>query len=259
MLQSSQEIFNAVIASALLMIMLVTIILFATAKYFRKQQAYQEIENLLRKQELQSAYATIEGRESERKRIAEDLHDSMGSILHSLRIYSDLIMENSPNEETQRLAGKLSELTEQTANETRRISHELGASTLKHMGLQEPIQQLCQAIRDSQKVEVISTVSVQSSLANELTLNIYRVVQELLTNTLKHAKATKIRLELAEIANDYLSLIFEDNGQGFDAASVKAGMGLQNLRARVERFQGTITFDSNPTHGTTVIIEIPLR
>jgi signal transduction histidine kinase len=227
-------------------------------KLIKRKIDYQQIESLLKKEELKSAYATLEGQESERKRIAEDLHDNMGSMLASLRLYSDLLQEKANDPEMQRLAGKVAELTEQTASETRRISHELNLSSLKLIGLKVPIEQLCQAIQEARKIEVEQSVTVQANLPGELSINIYRIVQELLTNTLKHARATHVRLELTQVANDYLSLIFEDNGQGFDPALVKAGMGLQNLRARVDRFRGTISIDSSPVRGTTTIIEIPL-
>jgi two-component system, NarL family, sensor kinase len=250
-----------VIGSFTIMALIFSFVLFIylyQKKISQKQQAFQQIEALLKKQELKFAYASIEGRESERKRIAEDLHDNMGSILASLRLYSDLIKEKSTDTEMIRISTKLSELTEQTANETRRISQELSDSSIKHLGVQEPIYQLCEAITQSQKLTVKANVNIQASLATELSFNIYRIVQELLTNALKHAKATTATLELSQIGNEYVSLIFGDNGQGFDQETVRSGMGLQSLNARVERFNGTIRIESKKGAGTNTIIEIPL-
>lgn len=259
MLQSSQEIFNAVIGSAFLMIVLVTIILVATAKYFRKQRSYIAIETLLKKQELNSAYAMIQGQEEERKRIAEDLHDSIGGLLATLRMYSDLLHEKETHPDTKELSGKIAELSELAAEETRRISHHLGSGLLKNFGLSTSLLQLCEVVKKSHHLTVSATLDLQKEPDGHLSINIYRIVQELFTNTLKHARATTVRIEVTEIEDDYLSIIFEDNGAGFDTTQTPTGMGLQNIKARIERFQGILTIDANAQRGTTVIIEIPLH
>ena len=263
-MESAQEVsYESIVMLATSMVFvlvfaIITFIYLFQRKLIKRRIDYQQIESLLKKQELKTAYATMDGQETERKRIAEDLHDNMGSMLASLRMYTDLLKEKATDADLQRLAGKVAELTEQTATETRRISHELSVSSLKLIGLKAPIEQLCQAIQEARQIEVEHSVLVQANLPGDLSINLYRIVQELLTNTLKHARASHVRLELTQVANDYLSLIYEDNGQGFDPASVKAGMGLQNLRARVDRFRGTISIDSSPARGTTIIIEIPL-
>lgn len=242
----------------MLVFAIVSFIYLFQRKLIKRKIAYNEIESLLKKQELRSAYASMEGQENERKRIAEELHDNMGSLLASLRIYTDLLREKSLDPETQRLATKVAELSELTAVETRRISHELSTQSLKYLGLKVPIEELCRSISETQKIEVSASVMVQVELSSELTLNIYRIVQELITNTLKHAKATHVRLELTQVSNNYLSLIYEDNGHGFDLTIIKAGMGLHNLKARVERFEGSVSIESSINKGTTVIIEFPL-
>jgi two-component system, NarL family, sensor kinase len=237
---------------------LISFIYLYQRKMLKRQIAFRQIESLLKKQELKLTYATIEARESERKKIAEDLHDNMGSLLSSLRLYSDLLREKSGDGELQRIAGKLSELTEQTANETRRISHDLSTNVLQHVGIAEPIRQLGLAITESQKLDVTTIVAIETQPASEMALNIYRIVQELFTNTLKHANATRARLELTQIGNQYLSLIFEDNGKGFDTGEMKEGLGLISLKARVERLRGNVMISSDRSKGTAVIIEIPL-
>jgi signal transduction histidine kinase len=229
-------------------------------KLFRKQKAYQEIEKLLKKEELKSAYALMEGGEQERKRIAEDLHDNLGSILATLRMYADTFLEQEKPAELQLVAQKIGLLTEQAAEETRRISHNLDSGLLKHFGLKLALTQLCEAINASRKITVDAVLDITQEVEGELSLNAYRITQELFSNTLKHARASKVRLELTQIPGEYLSLIFEDNGKGFSPRnSSSKGLGLQHLQARVDRFNGEITIESTENIGTTIIIEIPLQ
>lgn len=225
-------------------------------KMIRKQLAYVQIEKLLQKQELNSAYSLIEGREEERKKIAEDLHDSLGSLLAALRMYSDLLMEQSEEPEVKRLAERMSDLAAQTASEARRISHDLD-SGIKNFGLEAAIRKLMDTVRDGQRMEVLTTVDLSENINDKMSLNLYRIVQELVNNTLKHARATLIRLELSCIGHEYISLIFEDNGVGFNPDSATRGLGLRHIQTRVDRFKGTVTIDARPGRGTTCIIEIP--
>lgn len=247
------------IGMLLLTVAIVFFIYLFQRKILKKQIAYREIESLLKKQELQSAYALIQGQEQERKRIAEDLHDSIGGLLATLRMYSDLLQEKEITTELKDLTSKISELSELAAEETRRISHDLGSGILMHFGLATSLQQLCEVIQKSHHLEIQTTLDIQNEPDSTLSVNMYRIVQELFTNTLKHAHATKVRLEITEIENEYLTIIFEDNGSGFDVDSWSDGMGIQNIKTRAERFQGTVTIDSNVERGTTVIIEIPFQ
>lgn len=228
-------------------------------KLLNKQVAFQQIEKMLKKEELKSAYALIEGGEKERKRIAEDLHDNLGSLLATLRMYTDTFLEKEKPAHLHSIAEKIGKIAEQAAEETRRISHNLDSGLLKHFGLQVALMQLCEAINQSEKVKVEAFINIDQELEGEVSLNVYRIIQELFSNTLKHSRATKIRIEITQIPNEYMSLIFEDNGKGFDTKqALSKGIGLQHLHARVQRFNGELTIESNENIGTTVIIEIPM-
>ncbi len=256
------DLVTLIAGTAAMLMMTLALVTFAFVfqrKLIKKQQAYQQIEKTLQKQELKSAYLLIEGREVERKRIAEDLHDNLGSILATLRLYSDLLVEKNTDPETKRLAERISLLTEQTATEARRISHNLSAGAIEQAGLKPPVEQLCEAIRQSHRLQIDTSIDVTTRLSGEITLNVYRIIQELFTNTLKHARATHVRLEISEIKGDYLSLIFEDNGIGFDASQPATGIGLQTIRARLDRIQGSLTIDASKNKGTTAIIEVNLK
>jgi len=172
-------------------------------------------------------------------------------------MYSDLLLEIRDPTEVRAYANKLSALTEQTAIETRRISHNLDSGFLRNFGLRNALGRLIDAIAASQRLEIKSVIELHHEPENELSINIYRIVQELFNNTLKHANASHVRLECTQIPDEYLSIIFEDNGKGFDLGGVKEGIGIQNIRTRVERFHGQVHFHSSENRGTTCIIEIP--
>jgi two-component system, NarL family, sensor kinase len=252
-----------VLGSSMILTLITAIILFIylyQKKMNRKQAAFREIEKMLKREELKSAYALIEGGEKERKRIAEDLHDNLGSLLATLRMYTDTFLEKDKSGDLQNIAQKISMIAEQAAQETRRISHNLDSGLLKHFGLEVALMQLCETINISEKIKVDAFIDIHQSLDGDLSLNIYRIVQELFSNTLKHARASKVRVEVTQIHNEYLSLIFEDNGKGFNSKNIPPnGIGLQHLQSRVHRFNGELTIDSNENIGTTVIIEIPFQ
>jgi len=255
------DLVSLVLGTSGMLVMLMAIIAFAflfQRKLIKKERAYREIEKLLQKQELKSAYAIIEGQEDERRRIASDIHDNMGSMLATLKIYSDLIVGQPQDIEMKRLNTKINEIAETLTDEVRKISHSLDASTLKNFGLQAAIEQLCEAIRDSGKVQVVSFIDLNNQVDGETSLHIYRIVQELFTNTLKHANASSVRSEITQ-TKDYLSIIHQDNGIGFDTAAPQSdSMGLQNIRSRVGKLNGEFKIQSS-SDGSTFIIEIPLK
>jgi len=229
-------------------------------RLYKKQNEFRDIEKLLKKEELKSAYAMLDGEEKERKRIAEDLHDNLGSLLSTLRIYVDSLLDKVINTDVQATATRIGDLAEHAAEETRRISHNLDTGLLKHFGLKTSLVELCKAISLSEKIRAEALVDISQELSSELSVNIYRMIQELFSNTLKHARATEVRLEVTQIPGEYLNLIFEDNGKGFSKKDQKQkGVGLLHMESRVKRFNGELTIESGENIGTTVIIEIPLN
>src|SRR5258708_4255337 len=177
------DLVTLVLGTASMLIMLVAIILFALLfqkKLIKKERAYRDIEKLLQKQELQSAYVLIQGQDEERKRIASDVHDNLGSLLATLKIYSDLVIKKPAVEEIDRLNEEINELIAMLTTEVRKIAHSLDSSTLKNFGLTAAIEQLCEAITNSGKIKITSIIDVQQPPGDsETLLNLYRIVQEL--------------------------------------------------------------------------------
>ncbi len=252
----SQEAY-LILGTSSMVVMMMAIIWFVyiyQRKLAARAKAYAEIEKLMQEQALQSAYSVIEGQDLERKRIAAELHDNIGSLLATLKIYSDLSISNP--EEGERLNGKINTLSEQLSNEVRKLSHKLDFRTLSGFGFPVAVAQLCEAISVSGKLNATSFIDLQKKLNDTVSLNLYRIIQELFTNTLKHADASKARVEVTAIDNE-LTLIYEDNGKGFNVQQATAGMGMQNIQQRAHLINGRLTFDSGE-RGTTCIIELEL-
>jgi len=227
-------------------------------KLIKRKLEYQKIEDLLKKQELQSAYALIEGQETERKRIAQDLHDSLGSMLVTLNMYADSLIGKGGKKEVKQLAEKISDTTKQATEETRRISHNLDTGILTHFGLEAAINDLVNAITKIKPINVICHVHMPDTVNKEIVINLYRIIQELINNTLKHANANKIHIELSQISHEYISLIYDDNGVGFDTTTKGNGMGLTNIASRIETIGGSLQIESKINKGSSFIIEIPI-
>ncbi len=261
-MDGSNELDNAFIlisgslAMVLMAFMLILMAYLFQRRLIRKQKAYRDIEKVLQSQELKSAYSLIEGQEQERKRIATDIHDNVGNLMATLKIYSDLVLRKDQDQEMRRLNQKINDIIETVTSEVRKISHSLDSGIVQNFGLKAAIDQLSEAVQNSGKIEFATQYDLTKHLTSETSLHIYRIIQELITNTLKHAKATKARLEITQV-NGEISIIFEDNGIGFDTASNSmSGLGMQNIRSRINHLQGELTIHSAGT-GTTFIIEIP--
>ncbi len=246
-----------VIGTSAMILMIMVIIAFALAfqrKLAKKAREYREIEKLVQQQELQSAYFVIEGQEHERKRIAAELHDNIGGHLATLKIYSDLTLTKDNPEDLNRFIKKVNEISISLGDEIRKISHELDLRTLSGFGLKVAVEHLCEAVTNSGKLIAIPVIDIQGYIDDLESFHLYRIIQELVTNTLKHSGATQLRIEITQI-EEYITLIYEDNGRGFDLETINKGMGIQNIKTRVKQVNGNLTIDAS-IKGTTFIIEI---
>jgi len=253
-----KDLVTLVLGTSAMLIMVIAIIMIGflvQRKLIRKERAYRDIEKLLQKQELNSAYALIEGQELERKRIAKDIHDNVGNLMATLKIYSDLVVARDQDSELRRLNEKINEITDAATMEVRKVSHALDSGIVQNFGLKVALEQLAEAVRNTGKVEVTSQYDISYPIDSDTSLNIYRIIQELTTNSLKHAHASQLRIEVTQLDRE-ISIIFEDNGVGFTVESKKDGMGIQNIRSRVNYLRGDYKLQSSPK-GTTFILEIP--
>lgn len=246
-------------------IILLAIILFVT--YYQRKQiqqkiAIQELKSEMQRQMLESA---LEVQEVERVRIAKDLHDEVGAMLSVTKMsFNQLLRKLDSTEDLAKMGKQTRELLEQSISQVRRISKELVPSTLEEFGLILSIDEFIQ------KVHLASTTSFTFSYEGiaekqrfdkKIELTIYRLIQELVNNALKHAEAQEITLKLTTKDNKII-FIFTDDGKGFDFTATrndpKSGLGLRNMESRLSVINGAIDVQSSIGKGTTTTIEIPI-
>ena len=255
--------FFLVVAVSLAILLIISSILFLQQRRLtrrKSQLAQQQIESLLNDQELKSINAMLEGQDNERKRIAEDLHDRVGSILSTVKLYFGSLNTkiDTYQDENKKQYDQANTLLDEAVQEVRRISHNLISGILMKFGLVPALKDLCDTVEGTQQLKInLKVFNVDERMDGQTEISIYRIIQELLSNVLKHAKATEVTISLTR--NDgNLNIIVEDNGKGFDANMNYEGIGLKNIRSRVEKLNGQVKFDSVIDRGTTVIIDLPV-
>ncbi|WP_291129321.1 tetratricopeptide repeat-containing sensor histidine kinase [Flavobacterium sp. UBA7682] len=227
-----------------------------------KQIESQKLENVLKDQELHEIDKMLEGQEKERLKIANDLHDNLGSILATLRLnFQNLYQQKEGiNEEEQEMFAKTDDLIEEAYQKVRGMAHAKNAGVIGSEGLVPAVQNIAKkvAIPNKLKVQVIP-FGMTKRLENALEVTLFRMIQEILTNTIKHAEATEITISLTQ-DEDSINILIEDNGKGFNPKAIdkKEGMGLNNIQKKTEQLNGTFSIDSFEGKGTTIIIDIPI-
>ncbi|MCC6371888.1 MAG: sensor histidine kinase [Bacteroidia bacterium] len=229
----------------------------------KNEQLYRKkINEIIKEQELKSINEIMEGQENERKRIAEDLHDRLGSMLATIKLHFNAVELKIESLELKSLEQykKANSLLDEVCDEVRKIAHNMESGVLVNFGLVHALTDLKEALASNSNLEItVNTFGMNQRLGTETEITVYRVIQELLSNVLKHAKATEVSIDLNR-RDELLTVIFSDNGIGYVTnESVTAGMGLKNIRSRVEKMHGKFYVDSGQKNGTTNIIEIPLK
>jgi two-component system NarL family sensor kinase len=219
------------------------------------QQHIRELEDQLKIETMQSM---LVGQESERRRIAQDLHDSVGGLLAATKIQVEKLASKSGQLSQQEDLLKIKTLLDNTVAETRHIARNMQPNTLLEFGLATALRDLTSHFR----ADGMPAISFQqfgdfSKLEHNLALNCYRIVQELLQNSLKHAKAREILVQITR-TDHQLDLLVEDDGVGFEADKVKKGMGTDNIANRVQFLKGELNIESSKGQGTSTLVTIPL-
>ncbi|WP_420602855.1 tetratricopeptide repeat-containing sensor histidine kinase [Flagellimonas sp.] len=213
----------------------------------------QKVEKLLKEQELIGLDAMIEGQEKERQRIAEDLHDSLGGKLSALKLLVEDVKKADKS-----LYGKIKTVLDESYDDVRNISHQKNATAMIDKGLIPAVNIIANRLKSSEKLNVeVTNIDLKQKIKNFIELQLFRIIQELLTNTLKHAKASNVNIQFSE-ENDTLNVVYEDDGIGYDTMATKEGVGLKNINSRIQKIAGSLTVDSNPGNGTTVILNVPI-
>ncbi|MDP5093232.1 MAG: sensor histidine kinase [Polaribacter sp.] len=260
------------IIGGIIFLFLIVIISFLIILNIRKKELVAEQEKeierqknltLLKEQELGIINAMIEGQEKERKHIAEDLHDNIGSVLATLKLHFENLKLNREKKEfdQEKLYEKTENLIDETYKKVRNIAHAKNAGVIANVGLLHAIELMASKISDADKIQIeVVHFGLDKRLENRLEITIFRIVQELITNIMKHAEASNATINIS-LYDNVLNLIIEDNGKGFDPKKIKStqGMGLDSIEKRIENLGGTFDIDSTNQKGATIIINIPIE
>jgi two-component system NarL family sensor kinase len=218
----------------------------------------QKIHQLEEEKKLLAARSIVEGQEEERKRIAQDLHDGLGVLLSATKMQFTAIRDANP--ESRPLLDRATQLLEQASTDVRKISHNMMPGLLMKLGLYEALSDLIENINDTENLDARCVIPEEIiRLPENQEIMVYRIIQEMVNNSLKHANASNIRLLVTPLENQ-LEFHFSDDGKGFDVdeALQSNTMGLKSIRSRVDFLNGSITINSEPGKGTHYIIRIPM-
>lgn len=247
---------GGVFGMLLLSILLVVFFVVYQRRLFAQERLREEKEKEHQKALLTAA---VEVQEMERRRIARDLHDEIGSLLSATRLYIGQFSPDVGAEKLENIKKESLSIVDDMIQNTRRITHDLLPPTLEKFGFQAATEDLCGRINKSggMKVEFQSTTELRPTPKAEVAL--YRVLQELLNNTMKHARASKATVELYTEENTF-NFIYKDDGKGFDLSKMKSkGLGLLNMESRIALTNGAISFETNPGEGFKVNVALPVR
>lgn len=250
--------FNAILLASGITLLIITLLGYYS--YTQKQKLQQQrINELETEKQLAATAAVLKGEEQERTRLSKDLHDGLGGMLSGIKYALHTMKDNlilTP--ENARAFERSMDMLDSSIREMRRVAHNMMPEALVKFGLDTALRDFCNDITQSGalKVSYQSVATEDLMLDNTMAITIYRIVQELLNNAIKHAAATSALVQLVK-ADGALTVTVEDDGKGFDPALLQqvSGIGWDNIRNRVEFLKGKLDLHAQPGSGTSVNIE----
>lgn len=225
----------------------------------KEQINHQKIVELNNNQQIISMESMMKGQELERNRIAKDLHDSLGGLLSTIKLQFDGLQKNDKGQLGDQDIQHIHNMLDMACNEVRNIASNLKPGALDKLGLSNAILDLITKYKQVTETEIVyQEYGLKTSIPSAKSIHIYRIVQELLHNSIKHANASEILVQLSEDNGD-LNILIEDDGRGFDLNKIKEGMGTQNIRSRINYLKADINTQSQPGEGTSTMIIFPLN
>jgi signal transduction histidine kinase len=264
-LQAQQKIIaqkntlNYLFAGSTVLLLITISLLFLNYRHKQKLQQ-QRIADLEMQQQLTATEAVLKGEEQERTRLAKDLHDGLGGMLSGIKyamgtMKGNLVMTPENNQAFERSMDML----DSSIKEMRRVAHNMMPEALIKFGLDTALKDFCNDINQSGALHInYQSVGMEQAAVEQTTaITIYRVVQELINNTMKHAAAKNAIVQIAKQDNQ-IAVTVEDDGKGFDTAQIQRAksIGWANIKSRVEFLKGSVDVKSEAGKGTSVHIEI---
>jgi len=250
--------------AALLIVGLLGYLNFRHRQQLSKQQdelQQQRISELEKDKQLVAVDAMLQGQEEERSRLAKDLHDGLGGLLSGVKFSLSNMKDNLIiTADNMAVFERSLDMLDTSIRELRRVAHNMMPEMLTRFGLDEALKEYCNTINATNLLSVkYQSFGLDNRIEKSSEIIIYRIIQELLNNTMKHASASEVIVQLIKEA-DRLSIIVEDNGKGFDISSLKnnTGAGLTSIRSRVDYLKGRFDIHAETGKGTLVNIEFNL-
>ncbi|HRG00991.1 MAG TPA: sensor histidine kinase [Bacteroidia bacterium] len=252
---------NIIIISVVLLLLLLSGL---GILFYRKKQIEQQAKldaEIANQKEIRTK-AILDAEEKERRRIAQDLHDGVGQLLSAAKLnLSNLDSKLIEQTEEQKAAMQNAlNLVDDSVKEVRLVSHNMMPNTLIKLGLGSAVREFITKLGNAPNLKIdLEIVGLDTRLENQVETVLYRVIQEIVNNIIKHAKASHISMQLIRHETE-MNVMIEDNGIGFDTSKLEnfEGIGLKGIQTRIEFLNGSVHFDSSIGRGTTVIIDIPL-
>jgi two-component system, NarL family, sensor kinase len=262
-LQQSQlekrKLLNYVLISSAAALLILSLLGYRTYNQKKKLQQ-QRIAELETQQQLTATEAVLKGEEQERTRLAKDLHDGLGGMLSGIK-YSFNTMKGNliMTPENTRAFEHSMDMLDSSIKEMRRVAHNMMPEVLVKFGLNTALEDFCDDINQTGALQVsYQSIGMNDAVIEQITaITIYRVVQELINNTMKHSSA---KTAIVQMSKTYqrINITVEDDGKGFntDILEESEGIGWVNIRSRIGYLQGTLDVQSEPGKGTSVHIEL---
>lgn len=248
---------NYILAGSITTLLLLSLLAYRNYKFKRnlQQQKISELEN---EKLLLATQSILKGQEDERSRMAKDLHDGLGGLLSGVKLQlgamkGNLILSEEHGRTFSNALGKLDE----SISEMRRVAHNMMPEALMKLGLQQALQDYCDGLSESQSFKISGEFyGLEKRMESSVEIVVYRIVQELLNNVVKHSGAEIILVQVMKHDNN-LTITVEDNGRGFNREEVllMKGSGLKNIQSRVDYLKGLLDIKSTPGKGTSVHID----
>ena len=253
------------IAAGTAMLLVMTLFIIVFVAFYQNRQ----VRHMLALNELRDSYrkelmeATFNGQEAERRRLARDLHDEIGTMLSVTKLNLNQLerrLATAPEHGLQ--VQKTRAMLDETMSNVRRISRDLVPTTLEHFGLLAAMEELTEKASGPEVLVLLESPGPLEGLPPTLELMFFRIAQELIHNAIKHAAATQIEIQFVCV-DDSVRMSVLDNGRGFDYDDVikdrRSGLGLRNIESRLSIVDGHVTFDVAPGRGSRIHVQARLN
>lgn len=245
-------------ATGLILLLILFVIIFVARhhrKVLRQRRALAELQENLNKSQNNVLNHLVDGQEQARKEIADEIHDNISSNLGVVRLYSDSLRPEELGEQAE-VINLMKELIPQICEDLRALAHRVAQAGIGHLNLRQALEGIASLVESTGKMNVFVQCDI-TSLGNRLDLELYRISQELLHNSLKHSMARSARIDI-RTEHNYIHMHYSDDGRGYNPDEHTRGFGLTSIISRVHRLNGTYEDKTDQHQGFQLILTIPV-